>query len=251
MSTAVPPMPSETAPGLSEPQRIINTFIAPSKTFEDIRRNASWWVPWLIIAIFTLAAVAVFTKKVNMEDLIREQIASSPQAQQFESLPKEQQETQIARFAKFAKVFSYASPLISLILALITAAILMAAFNFIFEAQVPYMRSLAIYWYSSLPGIITAVLLIAILMAGTDFEGRNPANPVATNLAYFLDYHGTSKFVYGMARSVDVFTIWTIILIGIGFKINSAKTRLSVGAAVATVVVLFIVWRLVVSPFGF
>jgi len=32
----------ETVP-LSEGARIVNTFIAPSKTFTDLRRNASWW----------------------------------------------------------------------------------------------------------------------------------------------------------------------------------------------------------------
>src|SRR5215467_14415833 len=99
--SATPSMPQETVPpGLSEPQRIINTFIAPSKTFEDIRRNASWWVPWLITSILTLAAVVVFTQKVNLADIVREQIANSPRAQQFESQPKADQEKQIATFVK-------------------------------------------------------------------------------------------------------------------------------------------------------
>ena len=49
----VPPTASEPAgPGLSEPQRLINVFIAPRKTFEDLKRNPSWWVPWVIAAVF-------------------------------------------------------------------------------------------------------------------------------------------------------------------------------------------------------
>ena len=39
-SATVPPVP-EAAP-LSEPARIVNTFIAPSKTFTDLRRSAAW-----------------------------------------------------------------------------------------------------------------------------------------------------------------------------------------------------------------
>ncbi len=51
----LPPMSAPTPePALSEGARIINTFIAPSKTFTDLRRNASWWGPWLLISIFGL-----------------------------------------------------------------------------------------------------------------------------------------------------------------------------------------------------
>src|SRR5712675_1117342 len=38
-------------PPLSEAARIVNTFIAPSKTFTDLRRNASWWAPFLLFVV--------------------------------------------------------------------------------------------------------------------------------------------------------------------------------------------------------
>jgi hypothetical protein len=40
-AATVTPIP-EPAP-LSEFERIIDTFIAPSKTFTDLRRSAAWW----------------------------------------------------------------------------------------------------------------------------------------------------------------------------------------------------------------
>ncbi len=55
-TSAVPPQ--ETAP-LSEVQRVVNTFFAPSKTFTDLRRSASWWLPFLITAIVSVAFVYV------------------------------------------------------------------------------------------------------------------------------------------------------------------------------------------------
>jgi hypothetical protein len=55
MATANPSVsmqfPEEPAP-LSEGRRLIDTFFAPRKTFTDLRRNASWWAPYLIIAVF-------------------------------------------------------------------------------------------------------------------------------------------------------------------------------------------------------
>jgi hypothetical protein len=251
MSTAMPPIPSEAAqPGLSEPQRIVKTFVAPSQTFEDIRRNQSWWVPWLILAIVSVAVGIFASKKMDLEQIMREQIANSPQAQAFESLPKDQQDQRIAIGMKIAQGFIYATPIIILISGLIAAVILMVTFNFAYEAEIPYPRSLAIVFYSWLPGLITAVLTVVVLMSGANIQGGNPRNLVATNLAYFMDYHNTSKFLYGMAGSVDVITIWSIILIGIGFKVNSAKPKLSTGTAIGTVVGLFLVWRLILSSLG-
>ena len=50
---------------LSEGQRILDTFFAPSQTFTDLRRSASWWAPFLIIAIVGLLFVYVVDQKVG------------------------------------------------------------------------------------------------------------------------------------------------------------------------------------------
>lgn len=252
MSTSVPPIPQQAAPeGLSEPQRIINTFTAPSKTFTDLRRNASWWVPWLIGAIFGGVVLGLFYKKVDLDQFVHDQITNSRfQAQAFENLSKEQQDQRVALSVKITRYTPYAVPVFFLVIALIVAAILMAVFNFVHEASVSYSRSLAIFFYGGLPGLITAILGIITLMTTSDMEGRNPQNLVATNPAYFMDYHNTSKFLYGMAQSLDLITIWVIVLLGIGFKINSAKPKLSTGTAIATVFTVYLVYRLVVSSLG-
>lgn len=249
MSTGAPSMPSEAAlPGLSEPQRIINTFVAPSKTFEDIRRNASWWLPWLIGAIFATSTALLFNKKVDMEPIIREQMASRGAA--WDSLSKEQQDQQVAIGLKVAKITPYVFPIISIVGALIIAAVLMAVFSFVHEASVPYSRSLAIFFYAGLPGIVTAILAMITLMTASDMEGRNPRNLVATNPAYFMDYHNASKFLYGMVASLDIISIWVIVLLGIGFKVVSGKPKLTTGTAVGTVFAIYVLYRLVWSSLG-
>ena len=48
LPTPIPPTP-QTVP-LSQAARIVDTFIAPSKTLTDLGRNPSWWVPWLLVS---------------------------------------------------------------------------------------------------------------------------------------------------------------------------------------------------------
>ena len=56
MSSVSPAVPVEQPP-LSQVERVVDTFIAPRKTFTDIRRSTSWWVPWVLISIVGLALV--------------------------------------------------------------------------------------------------------------------------------------------------------------------------------------------------
>jgi hypothetical protein len=241
---------AENAPALSEVQRIVNVFVAPSKTFEDIRRNASWWMPWLIGAVLSMGFVMVMVKKVDFEDMIRQQIMSSKSAQQFESLPKDQQEQRIAIAAKFGKVFTYFSPLIALVFSLLIALILMAIFNFIHASEISFGRSLAILFYGNLPLTLISILGIVTLLFRTDMEGFNMRNPVATNVAYFLDYATTPKFLYGMASILDVLVIWAIVLLGMGFRINSANRKLTTGVAIATVATPYLLYKLLFAALG-
>jgi len=80
------------------------------------------------------------------------------------------------------------------------------------------------------------------MFAGVDREGFNINNPAATNPAYFMDPTG-SKFLYGMASALDVFVIWNIVVLGIGFASNSKMKR-------STAIVIVAVWYLLYKLAG-
>src|SRR5437868_1883717 len=91
MSTPQPPYPAAmqpvqpagqpAQPGLSEASRIINTFISPRKTFEDLKVNPSWWAPWVLTSIFGLLFGLVAVQKIDMVRFTRQQIEQSKMAQ--------------------------------------------------------------------------------------------------------------------------------------------------------------------------
>ena len=63
----------------------------------------------------------------------------------------------------------------------------------------------------------------------------NLINPLAFNPAAFMDPINSSKFLYTLAMSLDLFTIWGILLTAIGLKAAAGK-RLSFGGALFAVV---------------
>ena len=241
---APPPPTPEAAPGLSEGARIVNTFIAPSKTFTDLRRSAAWWAPWLLISVFSIAFMVTISKQIGFEQVTRNQIAHSARADQFDRLPADQQARQIQFSIKIFQFFAYGSPVVILLFSLISTLILWGTFKVAFSAETTFGQAFAIGMYAGLPGVIGAILGIISLFAGVSPEGFDINNPVATNLAYYLDPETTGKFIRGMASSLDVFIIWTIVLIGIGYSCTSKVKRTT---AIIVVACLYLVWKLITS----
>jgi len=241
-----PVVPASAAPEpspLSEGARIINTFIAPGKTFTDIGRSASWWAPWLLISIVSIAFFVVMSRQIGFEQISKNEISRSSKAEQFEKLPADQQAKQLQISAAITRYVCYGTPVVILIVYVVIAGVLMAVFNFAAGASVAFKTAFAIVVYAGLPGIISGILGIVSLFAGVDPGGFSIRNPVASNLAYFMDPMG-NKFVYGMASALDIFMIWTVVLTGIGFACNSKVKR---STAIAIVAGLYLVYKLVGS----
>ena len=252
MSTAeTPAIVPESAP-LSEGARIVNTFIAPSKTFNDLRRSASWWMPWLLISIVSVIFINSVGRYVGYEQIARNALAQSPkQSDQFEKLPADQQARQMQVRTAATRYIAYAIPAIVVIAWLLIAGVLMGVFNLGLGTAVPYKIALAITAYSGLPGVLGSILATLSVVAGgisgsLDRQAFDINNPVATNLAYFLDPMG-NKFIYGMASAVNVFVIWSLVLTGIGFSCNSKVKR---GTAIWTVIIVYLVYKLISSGLG-
>jgi Yip1 domain len=237
MATAVPPIPQETARGLSEPERIINTYIAPSKTFEDIRRNASWWVPWLLLSVCSVLFGVIKFQKLDPRHLVQQRIEQSERSQrQMEQLSPEQRESSIAIQAKVARIIFFLGPIGYILASVVLAAILMAVFNFGFAAEIPFQRYLAITFYSFLPVVLSTLLTAITVILNPD--NYNQFNAIATNPAYFMD-RADHKFLWGIAAGFDIFAIWIVVLLASGIAANSTRGRLKRGTAFTTMFVLY------------
>ena len=242
---AAPVLPASPAPlqptPLSQGARIVDTFIAPSKTFTDLRRSAAWWAPWILIAIFSLVFVYAMQKQVGFEQISKSQVERSSRAADFERLPPDQQASRLALSSKIVGFFSYGSPLLILLYCLIATLALWLTFKVALGGETTFGQAYAITMYAWLPGVVGAILGTIALFAGVNPEGFDVNNPVGTNLAYYLDADTTGKFVRGMASAVDVLSIWTIVLIGIGYACTSKVKR---STAIIVVAAWFLAFKL-------
>jgi len=222
-STAVP-VP-EAAPPLSQGQRIINTFIAPSKTFADLRRDASWWLAFVLMSLVSLLFVYVVDQKIGFRKVAENQLQMSPKgAARMEQLPPEDRNRQMQQQATVFRYFSYGYPGVILIWNLLIAAILFATFKFAAGADVKFKVALAIVMYASLPLIIKSLLAMLSVGAGASADSFTFQNPIASNPGYFIN-PADSRWLYSLGTALDIFMLWTLALTAIGFSSVSKVKR--------------------------
>ena len=231
METAMQ-QPAETA-GLSQVERVVDTFVAPTKTFTDIRRNASWWLPFLLGIIVSLVFVVSIDRQIGFEEVAQANINRSAQAQErMSSLTDAQRQQSMHVIATSTKVVSYAYPAIALIFALIAAGILTMSFNFGLGAKADYKQYLAIWFYAGLPFLIKFLLAAISIFAGVSAEHFDVNNPVGTNVGWYLT-SDSPLWLRTLLSSADIFTVWVVVLLILGC---STVARIKRGSAAIVIV---------------
>jgi hypothetical protein len=256
---AAAPVPPATAPGpapehvpssqvpLSEGARIVDTFIAPTKIFTDLRRSAAWWAPFLLMVVVSTVFIYTAGQKIGFRKIMENQMQAQPKQQaRLEQLPPDQREEQLQRGAKITQIVSYVFPLITLIIWLIIAGVLFATFKLAAGADVSFKVSFAIVIYAALPLMLKTLLAMLSVVAGMSPDSFSFQNPIASNPGYFMT-PADNVFLYSVASGIDIFMIWTLVLTAIGFTCVSKVKR---GTAFGIVFGWWVLFTLVGAAIG-
>lgn len=210
--------------GLSEVERVVDVFVAPSKTFTDILRNASWWLPFILMLLITVGATFTVEKQVGFARVAENQIHQNPkQEDRFNNLTPEQRAAQLRGMEKGYRFTSYGSFVFILIFVAIGALLYWASFNFGLGAQTTYGQMFAVWMYASLPRLISGLLAIVLLMVGVNTDSYNMQNPVGTNLAYYMP--DAAPWLRTILSFFDVIGLWVLVLLVIGTSIVAKVSR--------------------------
>lgn len=226
--TSVQPT-AQSTPALSQLQRITNTFGAPSKTFADIKiGHRAWWLPFIIYVLLGYAFFFVVNSKIGMRQVSENQIHLSPKAEErMQGLTSEQRETQMKFSTYFIEGAFYAGPVFLLIMGLVISLVMWGTINLGFGGRAKFGSVLAVWMYAMLPSVVKTLLGIIVIYAGAAPESFNIKNFAPTNLGAFLSPTDVGPALYSLATSIDLITIWTLVLVGIGTAMVAGVKRSS------------------------
>jgi hypothetical protein len=216
-------VPAPAATGLSQVERVVDTFVAPTKTFTDILRSASWWLPFVLMVLTSVGFVVSVDRQVGFDRVYDNILRESPkQEDRMNQLAPDARAQQVAIAVKFTRIISYTSPVTILAALALYALILWAAFNFGLGATTRYSQVLAVAMYAALPGMLLAILTILTVSFGGNVDAFNINNPVGTNLGYYLP--DTSLWLKALLARLDILKLWTLALEVIGMAVIAKKS---------------------------
>jgi hypothetical protein len=216
---------------MGEFSRISGVFFDPKTAFADIAKRPTWIVPVVLVVIFGLLVSVTIGQRVGWDRVVRQSMETSSRTQQ---MTPEQREQAVAMGTKFASIMAYTGVILVPLVFAIMAGVLLGVASGIFSAGVRFNQVFAVVCYSSLTGIISAILTIVVLFLKNPDE-VNVQNALAFNPAAFMDPTTSSKFLYSLCTSLDLFSFWTILLIAAGLRAASGK-KLTFASAVFAVV---------------
>jgi Yip1 domain len=224
---AVQPV-AEATPGLTQWQRVADTFTAPSKTFADIKLgHKSWWLPFVIYVLLGFAFFAAVNSKVGMRQVAENQVRLSPKSEErLAQLTPEQRETQMKVSTAITQGLFLGGPVVLLIMGAVIALVLWGTINFGFGGKAQFGSIFSVWMYAMLPSVIKTILGIVVIYAGVAPESFNIKNFAPTNLGAFLPTD-INPALYSLATSIDIITIWSLALVGIGTAMVAGVKRSS------------------------
>jgi hypothetical protein len=244
------------APHMSFFERLVGIFFEPGRTFEDIRRNRSWLAMLLLVSLVSVCVNYTLQWRMDPADMALKGLAMSKpilkkflgpeQMAQAEAQAEQRALQPRGLWSKYSPIVL--TPVMMFITYFVIAAILLLAYV-LMSAGINLRKAFtATLWGMSPPAIVVTLLsLIFIFVKDPKDLDIVPIYNVISNLGLLVDF-GTHPVLNSLLSSIDLFTIWTIVLLSLGFSAMSEK-KLSPGKAAVPLVCLWGVWVLLKMGF--
>lgn len=211
---------------LTQLQRVVNSFGAPSSTFAEIQGGRkSWWLPFVILSLASYILFFAITSKVGWRQVAENAMTQNAKAaERMDKLSAEQRESSLKTTSIAMQGSFLASPVIVLFCNVMVAAVLLGTINFGFGGKANFGAVFAMSMYAWLPSLIKS-LLGTIVVYFTAPESFNINALAPTNPAAFLNPAETNAALYALLTALDVTTIWVVILLAIGLAKVAGVSR--------------------------
>lgn len=204
----------------------------------------------MVAAVIGVIYAFVLLHKVGLPTLVDGVLRQSPALESRIASATPEDAAKIRSSIEMQFKFSYAAPVFSLIFGLLSAGVLLASANFGAGGKANFKQMMGVWFYATLPLTLFALVVIAAIYGGVASDSFNIKNPIGTNVGFYLTDADLPKALMPVLSALDIFAIWTAVLLTIGVSAVSGIKR---GAAAAIVFgwwIVAILFQTVVAAFS-
>jgi hypothetical protein len=237
-ASALPPTAPEKPGGFF--QNLVDMYFAPREAFARIVKRPAFLLPLASYVVLVLGFTGVWMSRMDPAEFMKVQLEESGQA---DRMTAEQRQQVIEQQSRMMPVFGWVGSIVgTAVMLLLVSGVLLFTYRFFYAAEVTFRQSFAIVsWVFFAVGLVTTPLLLLILQLKGDWN-VNPQDALQANLGLLLDKSTAAKPLWALFTSIDLFSLWMVFLLAVGFAVASRKTTGSAiwGVAIPWILIVLV-----------
>lgn len=227
-------------------QAAAGVFMEPSKAFPFLATKKAWIVfPLLLLSLSTFFSSYMFVSKVDKDAAFTQQLRTN---KFLSRLDQSQIEQMRKRSIEGSDIVRPATSSIVILVLVAFAALVYYVCFLALGGSISYMKALIIVSWAKLTTVLANILAMAIIvfkspdsLVGSDpFGSMEPKTVLLSNLGNLIGAEKLPSTLFALLASLDVFIIWYLVLLILGFSTVAKVTK-----AISSTVVLSIYFLLI------
>lgn len=224
-------------PAVSAPGRVVGTFFSPVSTFESIAAKPGFVLPLLLWTAASLLVTAFLLPRIDFDRMIRSSIEKRGQ-----SVPEERIQAIVSQQKRMAPVLYNAIGAVSpTLICLLVALVFWASFK-AFGWDFTFRQGVAVTAHAFLPGVLGAFVLVAVVAQKESVDPQAMGDLLRSNLGFLVEKQ-SSPALHAILQSLDIFSLWTLVLLAIGYAAAGRVSRKASAGVVFTIWALFVLGK--------
>jgi Yip1-like protein len=211
--------------------RPINVLLDPKNTFMSMAPRPTWVAPLAILMLLATLTSTLTFDKIDVAQAVREQFAAQGRTPD---------PGQMNRGLTFFENLQGVAALVTLVSFPLVMMLVAFVFWFAFQLagqEMDYSVCMAVTMHSMMPWAVASLLSVPVILSRDSITQREAmgGTVLASSLGFFAPSDGGPAWA-AFLGSVDLFSLWTAILLVIGYR-TAAKASTATACSV-----VFLVW---------
>lgn len=217
--------------------RLLGVLLSPGETFRSIEARPTWVAPLLVLMILAGTVSFLVQMKLDPEEAVRAQVSKMkvdiPEEQVDKMIRDAESQTPGTKAAGAAVLTAILAASYALL-----AAIFLALLR-LFESEIDYQRAFATTLYGYAPQALAALISIPILLGRETLTFDEATQGILVSSLAALAPEDASSMLRALLGSLDLFSIWTVALLALGFRVVG---KVSMAVSTGIVVLLWLIY---------
>ena len=196
---------------------LFGLYFSPGESFVAILKRPGFWLALAAIVAVSIAFCAVWLLKVDPGEFVKAMLEDSGR---WDQIPPDRRAAILegvgGRFAIQTWIFGVAGPVV---MTLVVALVLLFVFRFFYGGEVTFKQAMTIVCFTFLAvGLVRTPLMLAVMALKGDWN-LDPRLVLQANPTLLVDKESVAKPLYALLGHLDLFPIWQMVLLAVGFGV--------------------------------